>query len=174
MSKSQNSNTYTKPQKPKYERMCPHQICPATNSQPISCPYNHNGKIICPDEFRDGKCENYLCLNNHHVGYIDRLKQKAEYIESHPIANPENECRNSDSCKGKKGGCYFNHPFAIYCINEVISNGNIESFCIQKECPYNHSRNHITNWRRIHTIPDVLVSDAIPQTALDSVVDGNN
>jgi hypothetical protein len=60
--------------------------------------------------------------------------------------------------------------FAIHCTKEVILNGVVISYCIDKECCCNHSSEHITNWRLLHAIPETLVSHAIPETLVSHAI----
>ena len=154
--------------KSKYEDICNRTEC--------TCTFNHSAKNrekqipICFKEYKE-KCSNYLCKFNHLAGYNNRLLSIQNQIENDPIANPEIPCHNFDECNGRiTGGCYHNHDFAIHCFDEVILNGIVISHCIKRMCCNNHSREHITNWRLLYTIPTATVSDAIPEATLTNVL----
>ena len=66
--------------------------------------------------------------------------------------SPEKACRNGDGCRGKNGGCGFNHEGQAMCRHEKSSSG-----CNNLRCSFNHNENHIKS-----TIVQPTISTSTP------------
>ena len=73
--------------------------------------------------------------------------------------SPEKPCRNGNGCRGKDGGCGFNHEGQKMCRHEKSSSG-----CTNLRCSFNHNEDHIKK-----TIVQQTISTSVTPTKVTPV-----